>query len=109
MEPNAALPKLPLGLPSGGVLVRLKASARKSARKRSVILNVLPTITSATRYAGPETGLRELLPMVNWGACVNAAVLKKRAVVRSLAGSVGSATRFGRWMPKPANAFRFVA
>src|SRR5213593_3763863 len=31
MVPNAVVPKLPLGCPSGDVLVRLKASARNSA------------------------------------------------------------------------------
>ena len=76
MEPNAAFPKLPFGFPRGGVLVTLNASARNSVRKRSVIVNVLPTIRSRVRYAGPVTGLRELLPMVNCGACVKAAVLK---------------------------------
>ena len=47
--PKAAVPKLPLGGPSGGVLVTLKASARNSIRKRSVRAKVFPTIMSAVR------------------------------------------------------------
>ena len=53
--------------------------------------------------------LRELLPIVNCGAIVNADVSKKRAVVRSDDGRFGSLTRFGRCVPKPANALKFVA
>jgi hypothetical protein len=44
--PKAVVPKLPLGGPSGGVFVRLKASARNSIRKRSVIAKVFPSMIS---------------------------------------------------------------
>ena len=47
--PKAAVPKAPFGLPSGGVLVRLNASARNSARHRSVIARVLPAMKSTVR------------------------------------------------------------
>lgn len=46
MEPNAGVPKAPLGLPSGGVLVELKASARNSAERRSVREKVRPSMRS---------------------------------------------------------------
>src|SRR5262249_53719443 len=44
--PNAAAPKLPFGAVRGGVLARLKTSARNSRRRRSVRKNVFPTIRS---------------------------------------------------------------
>jgi len=52
--------------------------------------------------------LRELVPTVNCDASVKAAVLKNRAVVRSDDGRLGFAIKFGRWVPKPANALKFV-
>jgi hypothetical protein len=39
---------------------------------------------------------------------VKAAVLKNRAVVRSDDGRLGFAIKFGCWVPKPANALKFV-
>src|SRR6185295_5058331 len=63
---------------------------------------------SAFRYCGPRTGLRELLPIVNCGAIVNVDVSKNCAVVRSDDERFGSLTRFGRCVPKPANALKLV-
>ena len=79
--PNAALPKLPLGSLKGGVLVRLKASARMSSWSCSRRRKVLPIIRSAFCRPGPRTGLRELLPMTNCGAAVNIAVSKNFATL----------------------------
>ena len=42
------------------------------------------------------------------GATANAAVLNHCAVERWPAGSSGSPTRFGRCVPNPANALKFV-
>src|ERR1700760_2733422 len=94
MVPKAAAPKEALGSLSGGVLLALKASARNSKLIRSVIRNVFPIIRSAFCRPGPRIGLRELLPMVNWGAVVNAATLKNSEALR-LAKLFGSLTRFG--------------
>src|SRR5262245_56381813 len=109
MVPTAAGPKLVLGAVRGGVLVALNASTRNSARTCSLMGNILASMTSRVWYPGPITGLRELLPSVNWGAWVNAAVLNQRAVLRSSEGSTVSPVRFGLWMPNPANALRLVA
>ena len=108
MEPKPAAPSTTFGAPNGGVFVKLKTSVRNSRFMVSVKLMRLISATSRLRYAGPRTGLRELLPMVNCGAIVNGAVLKKRAVVCSDEERFGFATRFGRCVPKPANALKFV-
>src|SRR4029453_904917 len=63
---------------------------------------------STSRYDGPRTGLREADPIVNGLASANAAVLNQRAGVRSSAGSVGSPTRFGRCVVKPAYPSEFA-
>src|SRR6185295_1340988 len=108
MEPKPAAPATVAGAPSGGVFVTLNASARNS------ILNFSPkevrfiSAMSAFRYCGPRTGLRELLPIVNCGAMVKAEVLKNRAVLRSDDGRLGSLLKFGRCVPKPANALKLV-
>ena len=87
----------------------------KSFLQTTLELEVIPPTAcsalrvSAFRYCGPRTGLRELLPIVNCGAIVNAVVLKNLAVVRSEDGRFGSLTRFGRCVPKPANALKLVA
>ena len=47
-----------------------------------MIRKVLPSIRSASCKPGPRTGLRELLPIVNCGAGVNAAVLNHAAALR---------------------------
>src|SRR5215468_2189330 len=108
MDPNAAFPKLPLGSFNGGVLDTLNASARNSRFARSVIRNVLPIIRSAFWSPGPRTGLRELLPITNCGAAVNAAVLKYLATLR-LAKSFGLLIRFGRCTANPRPELLLVA
>src|SRR4051794_36780306 len=100
MDPKAALPKLPFGSFSDGVLETLNASARTSRRQRSVIRNVLPIIRSADWRPGPRTGLRELFPITNCAAGVNAAVSKYLATLRP-AKSLGLSVRFGLWTAKP--------
>jgi len=47
--------------------------------------------------------------MVKAGAGAKALVLNHRLTDRSSAGRVGSPTRFGRWVPKPANALVLVS
>src|SRR6185369_4000047 len=96
MEPKPAEPRTVFGAPSGGVLVRLKNSARNSRFRTSPKYVRLIRATSAFRYCGPRTGLRELLPIVNCDAVVKSDVLKNRVVVRSEADKFGSATTFGR-------------
>ncbi len=76
MEPKAAVPKLPLGWAKAGVLVRLKSSARNSRTVFSAKVVRLMRLRSQSRKAGPRTGLREALPIVNWGAVAKAEVLK---------------------------------
>ena len=61
MVPNAGLPAVTFGAPSGGVFVRLKISVRKSRLMLSRIRVRFTRATSALRYAGPRTGLREQL------------------------------------------------
>src|SRR5918999_816000 len=108
MLPNSADPATSLGFPSGGVFSRLDTSARnsiapplRSGRRRL-------SDRSTLRYDGPRTGLRDDVPSVNCGAIANAAVLNQRAGVRLPAGNSGSPTRFGRCVPKPAKALKFV-
>src|SRR5207253_902385 len=108
IEPKAALPKLPFGSFNGGVLDTLNVSARNSRLTRSAMRKVLPTIRSAFCRPGPRTGLRELLPMTNWGAAVNAAVLKYFATLRP-SNSYGSLVRFGLWIAKPRLELLLVA
>ena len=93
-------PNDPFGSFSGGVLLTLNTSARNSKFTRSVIRNVLPIIRSAFCKPGPRTGFRELLPIVNCGACVNAAVLNHSDALRP-PKAFGSLTRFGRCTAYP--------
>ena len=76
MVPNADVPKLPFGLPSGGVFITLNVSARNCSATRSRTKKVLPAMRSSVWYPGPLTGLRELVPIVNCGAGANAEVSK---------------------------------
>src|ERR1035438_2466853 len=106
--PKAALPNEPLGSFRGGVLLTLKTSARNSKLTRSDIRNVLPIIRSASWSPGPRTGFRELLPMLNCPAAVNADLSNHSAALR-FAKSFGLLMRFGRCTAYP-NADRvFVA
>src|SRR5262245_29394675 len=66
------------------------------------------TDRSTSLYVGPRTGFREADPIVNWLAIANADVLNHRAGVRSSDGKVGSPTRFGRWVVKPAYPSEFA-
>src|SRR3974377_2290315 len=96
MVPNAADAKLPLGSFNGGVLDTLKASARNSRLARSVRRKVLASIRSAFCRPGPRTGLREVLPIVNCGACEKAATLNHPPALRfGRVFALGG--RFGRW------------
>src|SRR5882724_8508746 len=94
IEPNAALPKLPLGSFKGGVFDTLKTSARNSRFTRSAIRNVSSIIKSAACSPGPRTGLRELVPIANCGADVKAVVLKYLATLRP-SNWLGSPIRLG--------------
>src|SRR5262245_18586613 len=106
--PNAADPTVVFGAPSGGVLVMLKNSARNSNASPAETGPRRISARSRLRYPGPRTGLRELVPIVNGPAGEKALVLNHRAVDRSSDGSVGSPARFGRCVPKPANALLLV-
>lgn len=68
IDPNPGVPNTTFGAPGRGVLVKLKASARNSRFVLSVMNVRFISATSVFRYAGPRTGLRELLPSVNCGA-----------------------------------------
>src|SRR5437879_4778585 len=107
MLPKAADPKLPLGSLSGGVLVMLNASARKSSFTRSVSRNVLPSMRSACCNPGPRTGLRELLPIVNWGASLKA-LLSNHSDALRFANEFASPTRLGLCTAKPRLEFKLV-
>src|SRR5262245_44361376 len=107
--PKAAAPKVPFGAPRKGVFVRLKNSARNSSALLAGSCTRRMRAMSRFRYPGPRTGLRELVPIVNWGAVQNTLVSNQRLVDRWSDGSVGSPFRFGRWVPKPANALLLVA
>src|SRR5215510_10987805 len=89
IEPNAVFPRTTLGAPNGGVFVKLKASARNSTFARSFTFVRLISATSALRYAGPRTELRELLPIVKIGAVTNALVSNHLDVDRCDAGNSG--------------------
>src|SRR6266849_2667286 len=106
MVPNAELPSTPFGAANAGVLVMLKTSVRNSRFARSERAVRLMSARSASRYAGPRTGLRELLPRVKIGAAAKAPVLKNCAGLRREAGRFGSPMIFGRWVPKPAKALK---
>src|SRR5207237_4342835 len=62
MVPNAAEPSTTFGADNGGVLVRLKISARNSMLRCSPIFVRLRIARSASATPGPRTGLRELWP-----------------------------------------------
>src|SRR5215475_8228677 len=109
IEPNAVLPSTTLGAASGGVFVKLNASARNSTFARSLTFVRLISATSAFRYAGPRTGLRELLPIVKIGAITNALVSNHLDVERCDAGNSGFEIRLGRCVPNPANALKLVS
>src|SRR5438445_9136506 len=104
--PKAALPNEPLGSLSGGVLLMLKTSARNSRLTRSEIRNILPIIRSASCRPGPRTGFRELLPMLNCPAAVNADLSNHWEALRA-PNSFGLPTRFGRCTAYP-NADRVL-
>src|SRR5690242_19806025 len=109
IEEKPGVPNATLGAPSGGVLVKLKHSARNSRLARSRIESRFIRAISASLKPGPRTGLRELVPKVNWGATVKAPVSNQRATVRLPPGKIGLPIRFGRWVPNPAKALKLVA
>src|SRR5579859_4019111 len=109
MLPKAVEPKLPLGCAKAGVLVRLKTSPRNSACASPGRWMCFTRAMSRLRLAGPRTGLREALLMVNFGAGAKASVLKKWAGVRSPDESDVFATMLGRCKAKPAKELLLVA
>src|SRR3989442_13192358 len=73
--PKSAAPNTALGLPSGGVLSRLNASARSSSAVPAPTGTRRLNARSTFLNAGPRTGVRDAEPSVNWGAAPKAAVL----------------------------------
>ena len=76
MLPNAGEPKLPFGCENSGVFVTLKISPRNSKSVSPRRVRCFTKAKSRSRYAGPRTGFRDALPMVNCGAVAKALVLK---------------------------------
>src|SRR5262249_33615650 len=106
--PKFAAPATAFGAPKFGVFSRLKISPRSSIARGPAIRIRRVSATSTSRYDGPRTGFRDAVPSVNGPAGTKAAVLNQWPGVRWSAGNVGSPTRFGRWVPNPANALLFV-
>src|SRR5262245_31364816 len=97
--PKLEAPSTAFGLPNGGVLRRLTASARNSTSGPTEIGIRRLSARSTFLYDGPRTGFRDAVPSVKGPACWNAAVLNHRDVERSSDGNSGSPTRFGRCVP----------
>lgn len=81
IEPTPVAPKIIFGLPSGGVLVTLKTSARNSTLRVSWNRNHLSKARSRLERPGLRTELRELLPIslaTNDSSCCNTEMPSKR-------------------------------
>src|SRR3989442_4062843 len=76
IDPKPGEPKTVLGFPSGGELVKLKASARNSTAIFSLRGILFSRPRSRFRSPGPRTGFLELFPSVNCAASTNASVSK---------------------------------
>ena len=95
IEPNAALPKLPFGFPSGGVLVTLNASARNSAQafgdgEDLADHHVSGAIAGSDDRVAGTVADGELRRLGEGGSVEPA---RRGALI---GGSAGSATRLGR-------------
>src|SRR5262245_1042239 len=92
---------LAFGLLNCGVLNALKASARNSTRRASVIGKLLKSERSTCRVPGTCKMLRPELPQMYWPGARSAGAPDQGSMVRCESGSSPEAMRFGNCEPVP--------
>src|SRR5437016_1214104 len=108
IDAKAEEPTVVFGAPKGGVLERLKTSARISRLSRSVNRVPLIIARSASWNDGPRTGFLEQFPSENCGVTENASGLRNCLTLAWNSGVAGGATHVGRCVPNAANDLKFV-